>query len=239
MEEFYSVSILLGVAIGIDVAIVTCVRSRYFVKPLNALIWLFAIGSTHTVFPLLGSAISLQSLQWMPQLTAIIGLAAFLLIAWFIVDDLFSPVCNDVDKKDSSPTALLGIGLVLAVSWDALWSGPAISAYIPDWSQARVLACFLLSGFTVLSLASISLALTRLIVESSWIEQSAHPLLEPFATWLQCSAIGYFAWLALFKYTLSFSSPELYVLFWSMLVSALLLLLRSALSERNLILRSS
>ncbi len=239
MEEFYSVSILLGIAIGIDAAIVTCVRSRYFDKPLNALLWLLAISSTHTVFPLLGSVASLQSLQWLPQLTAIVGLVAFLLIAWFILDDLFSPVQQDADKKDSSPTALLGIGLVLAVSWDALWSGPAISAYIPDWSQAKVLTCFLLSGFTVLMLTSTSLVLTRLIAAQSWRGQGLHPLLGHFAEWLQYSAISYFAWLALFKYTLGISSPETYVLIWSMLVSALLLLLRSALAERHLIIRSS
>jgi cell division protein FtsW (lipid II flippase) len=110
---------------------------------------------------------------------------------------------------------MLTLGLILAVSWDALWSGPAKSAQVIGWPEFLVWISFLLVGVfvSVLAIASLSFALRaqRSIKESrmsTWL-----------SLWVQYSVIGYFGLLAVLRYTLNIN-----IYWWQVLIMAALLI---------------
>lgn len=215
--EFFPACLLMGLAIGIDAAIATSVNgiSR---RPLRQqLYWLWAISTTHTLFPLLGYALSYSGNQYFPVLSPLIGLLAFALIAHFLWQELRQPN-TDTTRCNN---ALVSIGLILAVSWDALWSGPAKSAQVIHWPDFAIWASFMVVGLTVTALIGTVLVLAKQLQ----VHLPGTPLL--LAQWLQYSAISYFGWLALVRYTLGWSIPWPYLLLFALLVMLVVLPKRS------------
>jgi hypothetical protein len=120
---------------------------------------------------------------------------------------------------------MVNLALILAVSWDALWSGPAKSAQVVNWPEFWVWASFFIVGLVVLLFAILSF-LTAKRFKKSLIN-------ETLGQWLQLSIISYFGLLALMRYTLDLALSEQWLLFISASLIASLMLLKTVQAARN------
>jgi hypothetical protein len=219
IPEFLTASFLMGLAIGLDAAIATSGRARNLLDQRQALAWLAAITATHTLFPLVGYLGSYYGLQSQPALSPLIGVLAFALIAYFVLQELQTAKRSSVatDIPDLSSGWLVNGAMIVAVSWDALWSGPAKSAQVVDWPEVAIWASFVIVGLTVASLCSVALlAMRTVLCEVSFRYQRV-------LQWLQLTAISYFAWLALLRYTFASTLPALSILIVAGLLMAIAL----------------
>ncbi len=91
---------------------------------------------------------------------------------------------------------MVTLGLILAVSWDALWSGPAKSAQVIGWPELFVWGSFLVVGAFVSLLAIVSLNFALRVNQS--LQQTR--LSQWFGQWVQYSVIAYFGLLALLHF---------------------------------------
>ncbi|MCG8317390.1 MAG: hypothetical protein MI976_29580 [Pseudomonadales bacterium] len=217
--EFFSASILMGLAIGLDAAIATGVNAPAMATPTRAIKWLCGITFTHTVFPMVGYLMSYYGLQEFPMLSPLIGLVAFYLIAHFFIDELKSVVQNDSDPQEHS--YLISLGLILAVSWDALWSGPAKSAQVIEWPPLAIWTSFLVVGATVSILSTLAFLASNRFVKhyvGVWGQEG-----QLIAKWLQLSCVSYFGWLALARYTLDLQLSALAVLLFAFTSTGIIL----------------
>jgi hypothetical protein len=132
----------------------------------------------------------------------LIGILAFVCIFLYLKAEL-SELAQPTSEQNHSQI-LITLGLILAVSWDALWSGPAKSAQVIGWPELLVWGSFIFVGAMVSTLAIMSLKLSRLFIRVA--EKNHH--LSWLSSWVQYGVIGYFGLLALFRYTLGIN------LFW-------------------------
>lgn len=214
LEHFLTACLLMGAGIGIDVAIATALRTQALRQQKLVWLWIVGVTLTHTLFPMVGYLLAYFSIQSMPGLTPIIGLIAFALIAKFLWDELMS-----VPDAEDNNQLLVTLGIILAVSWDALWSGPAKSAQVLGWSELLVWLSFLLVGIVVMGFAILSYRmaslLCRLSQDSSWTLY--------LMQWLQYSVISYFGMLALVRYTFSLEVHAVAVFVMASLVTVLMM----------------
>lgn len=193
--DFVIASLLMGLGIGADVAIATFARANQLSNIRLAVIWIVGVSVTHTVFPMLGYLLTYFSLQLQPNIEPLVGIIAFAFIFFYLKAEL-SDFCHPkADKQDKQ--ILVTLGLILAVSWDALWSGPAKSAQVIGWPELLVWASFIVVGLFVstLAIASLSFALkVKNVLKSTKTSRW-------FAHWLQYTVIAYFGVLALLTYT--------------------------------------
>ncbi len=216
--------LLMGLGIGIDVALVTFIQAKALSRKRIIMLWLLGVTLTHTLFPMVGYLIAYFSIHSMPLLTPVIGVIAFIFIAHFISQELAE------NEENEAPSIMVNVALILAVSWDALWSGPAKSAQVFAWPEFWVWFSFVIVGLVVFVFACLSLWLANIIrVEQLKIIQ----LPFDFGQWLQLSIIGYFGLLALLRYTFQFSVIEWQVLLISSLFIAASLTYRQVYLVKN------
>jgi len=194
--DFIFASLLMGLGIGLDVAIATVARASQLKTAKIATLWILGVSLTHTLFPMFGYLLTYFSVQILPEITPFIGIIAFLMIFMFLKGE-FTQLANP-DSDYQSSQLLITLGLILAVSWDALWSGPAKSAQVIGWPELMVWVSFLLVGLMVAGLAVSSLTFSDVICRFA----ENRKYMGFFGSWLQYSVIGYFGLLALFNYTL-------------------------------------
>lgn len=218
--EFIAACILMGLGIGLDAAAATVIQSGQLNKLKHQFFWLSGITLTHTLFPLLGYSLSYISVQTHPSIGPLVGLIAFVLIAIFIFHE-FSQHFS-AKPKIGKNHLYINVALILAVSWDALWSGPAKSAQVINWPEYAVSASFLLVGFIVLLMTSFALIVSKKLQSAARHHalKNLHTL-KPLAYAIQLTAISYFAWLALFRYTLDIHIHALFILSFAAVVMAL------------------
>ncbi|MGK0445135.1 MAG: putative Mn2+ efflux pump MntP [Bermanella sp.] len=202
MTVFIFSSTLMALGIGIDAAMATLIRARGFHNRTQASYWIAGVSVTHTVFPMLGYLLAYISVQLVPWLTPIVGVAAFILVGQFLYSEL-----TPCDQTTCRPSNWVSFGLILAVSWDALWSGPAKSAQVLGWSDWMVWLSFIWVGLLVSALCVASYYAGRRILHM--LEGQAYAL--SCAVWLQLSVIGYFGLLALFRYSFNWHIHELII----------------------------
>jgi len=202
--DFVIASLLMGIGIGSDVAIATFARAGQLVTLRAAFFWIAGVSLTHTLFPMLGYLLTYFSLQLNPTIEPIVGLLAF----------GFNPREESEDRQ-----ILVTLGLILAVSWDALWSGPAKSAQVIGWPELFVWMSFIVVGIFVSILAIISLNFA-LRFQSVTNDKGGK---RWSIYWLQYTVIGYFGLLALFNYTLNLQFYWWQTLLSSGLIMALLM----------------
>jgi len=207
--DFVMASLLMGIGIGSDVAIATFARANQLTSLRTAVIWIAGVSFTHTLFPMLGYLLTYFSLQVNPNIEPIVGLIAFSFILFF----LFGEITNfDNHQQDSEDRQILvTLGLILAVSWDALWSGPAKSAQVVGWPELFVWMSFIVVGIFVSILAMISLNFALRFKHHVKGKSGARWCIY----WLQYTVIGYFGLLALFNYTLGLN-----LYWWQTLLSS-------------------
>lgn len=202
LMDFIAACLVMGVGIGTDVAIATALRAKQLNTAKIAIVWILGVSLTHTLFPMLGYLTTYFSIQVFPMLTPVVGIIAFLCISQFLYTEfkeLASPE-EEIEGKDKH--FLVSFALILAVSWDALWSGPAKSAQVVGWSEVMIWGSFLLVGVMVAVSAVTSWYLGRwlLMVHNRAISNKA----QHVALWMQYSIIAYFGLLALLRYTFQF-----------------------------------
>ena len=214
MIDILLACLLMGLGIGIDVALATFIRASSMKDITTISLWLLGVTLTHTLFPMAGYLIAYFSISIVPLITPLVGILAFLFIAFFVKEELL------IIREESTPSLMVNFALILAVSWDALWSGPAKSAQVIDWPEYWVWASFLIVGLVVFIFASLSLWLAKKVrihsVSVSWLPFEIGP-------WLQLSVVSYFGLLALLRYTFQFNVIEWQVLIASAVMIALCL----------------
>lgn len=214
LQDYITACLIMGLGIGIDVAIATFVRASVMTNKRTALKWVVGVSVTHTVFPMLGYLLTYFSLQVLPVITPIIGVMAFALIAYFLFEEFSAIDQSDKDDKCS----LINLVLILAVSWDALWSGPAKSAQVSGWPDWMVYSSFILVGIFVTLLCLLSLHLGKKICEKTASNSKQAQACLKLGEWIQYSVIAYFGLLALLRYTFCSSIHETFILFFSFIL---------------------
>ncbi|TYK67067.1 hypothetical protein [Colwellia echini] len=208
--DFIMASLLMSLGIGSDVAIATFARANQLVGLRTIIIWIVGVSVTHTLFPMLGYLLTYFSLQLNPNIEPIVGLIAFAFIFFYLKGELADFV-NPKEESAQDRQILITLGLILAVSWDALWSGPAKSAQVIGWPELFVWLSFIVVGLLVSTLAIMSL---HFALRFKHIVKNADNS-RWFVYWLQYTVVGYFGLLALFNYTLG-----LQLLWWQTFISS-------------------
>lgn len=233
MIEFLLVCAVMGLGIGADVGIATALQAGQLKQQRKACFWLVGVTLTHTLFPMFGYLLTYFSVQKMPMLTPVMGLLAFSLIAYFLRQEyinLKQPADDSV-----SAHAILSWALILTVSWDALWSGPAKSAQVIGWSPWLIWSSFVLVGMVVALCGLFGLYVGRKIHSAKICSaKSSSVRYFTLGQWLQYSVIGYFAWLALLRYTFAMNVESWQILLLSSILVACVLFPVTALLSRCL-----
>lgn len=215
---FLTACILMGLGIGADVAITTMARSSHLNhNPMQKWIWITGVTTTHTLFPMVGYLLAYFSVQSVPALSPIVGLVAFTCIFWYLKGELLAKN-EDSSEHHHNASLFVSFGLILAVSWDALWSGPAKSAQVIGWPELLVWISFVFVGAVVAFCAIYSLRFAKRFeqlanCDNKWIVW--------FGSWLQYTVIGYFGVLALCRYCLDLQLSWLQLLLISGVIIAL------------------
>ena len=225
MIEFLLVCTLMGLGIGADVGIATALQAEQLQQVRKACFWLVGVTLTHTLFPMFGYLLTYFSVQNAPLLTPIMGLLAFSLIAYFLRQEFRSLKHKEGDEnkltEPASAHSILSWALILTVSWDALWSGPAKSAQVIGWSQWLIWCSFILVGMVVALCGLLGLYIGRKIHSAKICSGNSNSTRYfILGQWLQYSVIGYFAWLALLRYTFAMNIESWQILLLSFVLVA-------------------
>lgn len=164
---------LMGLGIAVDVAIATIVQFRDTKMTFRS--WTAPVAIAHIMLPAIGYYLwwylgSASTLLVLP-----LGLIAFLLITAFLAETFcdwidVKPFVSMADAMRIFPSAsvtmlsaMAGLVAVLAVSMDALWSGPAKAAQIASghWSTLQVGLSFVVAGTVVGIVAELALIISR------------------------------------------------------------------------------
>jgi hypothetical protein len=160
-------STLMGLGIAIDVAIATVTRFRD--PSMSFANWTFPVAIAHILLPAIGYYGWWFLGQQFNELALLLGLAAFGMISvfiyeaiceWIDVEPLISlePI-TDWSFKHLGSESKGRLVMVLAVSMDALWSGPAKAAQAESgqWAPIQVFISFFIAGGVVALVAEFAL----------------------------------------------------------------------------------
>lgn len=217
-NDYLLACLIMGLGIGIDVAIATALRAHALQQQKMTYLWIIGVTTTHTVFPMAGYLLTYFSIQSLPVITPLVGVLASGLIAWFLYDELFSE-----DDEANGQQLMVTLGLILAVSWDALWSGPAKSAQVVGWSEILIWISFLLVGLVVMVFAIAAYNLAKQFCKATQLRGSTLILLQ----WIQYSVISYFGLLAFIRYTLASEISDSAIFMLAIFVTSILMTLAS------------
>jgi len=175
LQDFIIPSILMGLGIAVDVAIATVVRFRDSTMTFRS--WTAPVALAHVLLPAAG-----YYLWWIlgsaaPALSLPLGLLAFTLISLFLLEAFYEWIGSKPPfaLSDFAAGALAGSGratdhrsgmlAIMAVSMDALWSGPAKAAQVSsgNWGTTEVLLSFVIAGVVVAVVAEAALILANLL----------------------------------------------------------------------------
>ena len=214
MFEMVSACLVMGLGIGADVALATFLRANTMGNKRTVLFWIIGVTLTHTLFPMIGYLLAHFSIHSAPMISPMIGIIAFTFIAYFVTQEL--NVGSEDEGGSNNGQMLVTLGLILTVSWDALWSGPAKSAQVIGWPDYWVWSSFLIVGLVVSLFSIVSYFLARhvgmKIRQPKW-------LLFDFGQWIQLAVISYFGLLALLRYTF-----DVQWLWWKLLLGSFVLM---------------
>lgn len=230
MDAFWSLwfpSIMMGIGIAIDVAIATI--SKFQDRSLSFRNWTFPIMCTHIGFPAFGYYGFWGLRHEFPALSPVLGVVGCLFVVLFV----YEVVCKAIYKKpifgiSSWVSEKAGLDendtrrfiAILAVSWDALWSGPAKAAQAAaeNWTNWEVFVSFPVAGLTVAIVAQLSLMIAGLLQRQKYHSVSQMAGWFSLGKYVELSVIGGFGVLSLMQ--ASSSGVNLY---WSIAIAAVIL----------------
>lgn len=242
--SFILPSMLMGLGIAIDVAIATVTRFRDDSVAFGN--WTLPITATHILLPAFGYYGWWFLGQEYVGLAMVLGLVAFGLIATF----LYETICEWVDVEpvislgpvtgwlfretnDDSKGRWIAI---LAVSMDALWSGPAKAAQAQSggWTDMQVFISFFIAGAIVALVAQASLLTAQLLQRTRFSDVEGLSRKLVLGKFLEVSILGGFgvlsawnafaAWLGLGSLSTSMLISAcimlaIWVVFWKRLIT--------------------
>ncbi|KXJ99803.1 MAG: hypothetical protein UZ19_OD1000301 [Parcubacteria bacterium OLB19] len=196
----------MGFGIAIDVTIATL--SKFRDNDLSLKTWTVPITITHVVFPAIGYYFFWGMGVWLPSLQMILGIIGFLLVALFIYEVMCESMGTEPVFGISSFIAKF-FGLeeddsrrfvaILAVSWDALWSGPAKSAQADagNWTNNEVFLSFFVAGLAVAIIAQVALGIAFLLRKVKFHNPESLARFNFWGKFVELSVIGGFGVLSL------------------------------------------
>lgn len=167
IDNFLLPSLLMGLGIAIDVAIATV--SRFRDRSMRFANWTFPVAIAHIFLPAIGYYGWWFLGQQFHEMALVLGLLAFAMIAVFIYEAIcewintepivsLEPVTDRLFRSFGAESKGRVI-VILAVSMDALWSGPAKAAQAASglWSPLEVFISFFVAGGVVALVAELAL----------------------------------------------------------------------------------
>jgi len=221
---FWIPSVLMGFGIAIDVGLATVTKFRD--QDMGWKNWTLPIIGTHILFPAAGYYLFWGLGRKFEMITPVLGVAGF----FFVLAFVYEVVCETIGKEPIFAISgwLSGVmGLrendsrriiaILAVSWDALWSGPAkaAQALAGNWTTSEVFLSFPLAGVTVAAVAQIALLIAWTLQKKKFESAKQMAISIAWGKYLELSVIGGFGVLSLLQGTGN--------IYWSVLVAAAIL----------------
>jgi hypothetical protein len=192
-------NLAIAIGISIDAVIATAARFPRMTSLRFALRWALAIGLTHWLFPLAGFIIAWQ-VGVAFDVRPLVFAAGALIMAVLIVHVVKEGV---TEVEVSVPTQSAAIWpAVLAVSIDALASGPGKVAAAAEWSSAQVWVSFPLVGAAVFAIVLTAALATHWFAH--FLAKHAAPgghlgALFHLGAVLEISVFSFFLWLSVIE----------------------------------------
>lgn len=82
--EYLIACLLMGAAIGMDVALVTALYSTKLTCRKTRTKWITGVVGSHTLLPMCGYLLSFYGIKWLPWLTPMLGIVAIGFIAVYL-----------------------------------------------------------------------------------------------------------------------------------------------------------
>ena len=191
----------MGIGIAIDVSLATVGKFRD--SGLSLKTWTIPIMLTHIGFPAFGYYLFWGLSEAFPAAELALGLIGFTLVTLFI----YEAICGWVGAQpifgiSAFISKVFGLEdddsrrfvAILAVSWDALWSGPAkaAQAIAGHWNDAEVLGSFLVAGLTVAVIAQTALGVAFLLRKVKFTNAKSLAKFSYYGKLVELSVIGGF-----------------------------------------------
>lgn len=200
-------SALMGIGIAIDVVLATV--SKFRDDDLSFKNWTLPIMATHIGLPAFGYYGFWGMSQAWPWLNPVLGILGALFVALFLYEVFgdwlgYEPVFAISDtigkafgfKEDDARRFVA----IMAVSWDALWSGPAKSEAIgPEWTTTDIGWSFVIAGLVVAFAAQLSLKIALKMRGMNFSDAEKMTRWSVFGKFVESSVIGGFGVLSLFQ----------------------------------------
>lgn len=197
--EYLAACFFMGFGVAIDVMVATLASYREFGSRKDAWIWASRNALTHTVFPVLGIAAAYGLEAAFPVLKMVIGIIAFVLVVKFLGEEIAG--CAGYGSEDEEEPKGMGWAAVIAVSVDALMSGPAKAAQAEGWDLNALLWSFPIVGLVVglhaFTAAEVAAFLKRRSERGTDVSPQNLARVEIGGLFIETAVIGYFGWLAL------------------------------------------
>lgn len=199
-------SILMGLGVGVDVFIATI--AKYRDKALSWKTWTIPVVVTHVSFPAVGYFMFWSLSSALPVAKIILGLIGFILVSLFVYEVICESagvepkfgisdwIGNKFGFKAEDSRLFI---TVLAVSWDALWSGPAKAAQATagNWTTWEVVLSFAIAGLVVAVVAEIALFLAYFLRNRNFKNPVSVTRFTIVGKYLELSVIGGFGVLSI------------------------------------------
>lgn len=236
--SFLIPSMLMGLGVAIDVFIATVVKFKD--ESLSWKSWTLPVTLTHVAFPAFGYFLFYNLATTFPYAQTVLGIIGFTLVALFIYEVIceatgFKPVFGISETIGSifnfGETEAKLFLAVLAVSWDALWSGPAKAAQATagNWNDYQVVLSFAIAGIVVALMAELALTISKRLRRKQFSNPYTLARHNIIGKYFELSVIGGFGVLSLWQ---AFSSEA--TLYQSISIAALFLVVVFALLKKPL-----
>jgi hypothetical protein len=199
---------LMGIGIAIDVTIATL--SKFRDTDLSLKTWTVPITLTHIGFPAVGYYLFWGMSETLPGTELMLGVIGFTLVALFVYEVLCEAIgVEPVFGISSFISRVFGLEeddsrrfiAILAVSWDALWSGPAKAAQAAagNWSNPEVFSSFFVAGLTVAVIAQLALIAAKQLRRINFKNTKGLARFNFYGKFVELSVIGGFGVLSLWQ----------------------------------------
>ena len=197
---------LMGVGIAIDVMLATI--AKFGDDDLSFRNWTLPIMATHIGFPALGYYGFWGATQAWPWLGPTFGIIGAVFVVLFIYEVFSAWIGHKpIFGISASIGRLFGFEeddarrmvAIMAVSWDALWSGPAKAAQANagGWTDWEVGFSFLIAGLVVATAAQLSLNIAMRLRRQKFDDVAKMSRYSMFGMFAETSVIGGFGVLSL------------------------------------------
>jgi hypothetical protein len=199
-------SILMGVGIAIDVMLATIAKFRD--DDLSFKNWTLPIMATHIGFPAIGYYGFWGATQAWPWLGPTFGIIGAVFVVLFIYEVFSDWIGHEpIFGISAFVGGLFGFEeddarrmvAIMAVSWDALWSGPAKAAQATTggWTDFEVACSFGIAGLVVAAAAQLSLKIALRLRQRKFDDASKMSSYSMVGMFAETSVIGGFGVLSL------------------------------------------